>query len=204
LPLIFNSGMGRNSIKELRKQEIIEVFYGVAASEGLENTSIAKIAAEMECNPSLIIHYFKTKEDLIYGLIDFILERYYRIFKVDAADITSKKDLMDILERLFSRTWNDLIDDGVFYSCYALTFKNDRIKKKFKLLHQKLRKKLTEILKHCRENGLIKTRKLQQKTEIFFVILEGAYYYSSLIRNEQEYQEQMEVYKKTAFSVLDL
>jgi len=54
--------MGRKSLKETRQQEIIKVFYKVAKKEGYENTSIAKIAKVMDINPSLIMHYFETKE----------------------------------------------------------------------------------------------------------------------------------------------
>jgi AcrR family transcriptional regulator len=66
--------MGRKSLKEIRRKEIISAFYNVSIKEGLENSSISKVAKEMDINPSLVMHYFNTKEDLNFGLINFILE----------------------------------------------------------------------------------------------------------------------------------
>jgi AcrR family transcriptional regulator len=196
--------MGRKSIREIRRKEIIQVFYDVAVNEGLENTSIAKIASEMECNPSLIIHYFKSKEEMIYDLIDFILEKYFEIFKLEHTEIESRQDLLEILERLFSKAWNNLIDDGVFYACFALTFSNDSIKRKFLELHEKLRWKLAELLRITNEKGFVNINDAEKKAEIFFVLLEGAYYYTSLIRDKDMYDRKMDEYKKFTLSLLDL
>ena len=49
-------------------------FYKLAKKEGLENASMAKTAEIIDMNPSLIVHYFKTKEYLVYGLIEYILD----------------------------------------------------------------------------------------------------------------------------------
>ena len=72
--------MGRKSKAEERKLEILQHFYEVIKEEGFENASIAKIAKSMEVNPSLLIHYFNTKEDMILELVDFLLNRYESMF----------------------------------------------------------------------------------------------------------------------------
>ena len=195
--------MGRKSIRDIRCKEIIEVFYEVAVNEGLENTSIAKIAAEMACNPSLIIHYFNSKEELINGLIDHILEKYLELFSPDEEEIISQDAFLEILGRMFSKAWNNLIDDGVFYSCYALTFTNEAVRKKFRELHQQLRIRLTELLKSGIEKGYLSSQNLEKKAELFFIVLEGAYYYTSLFKDPEEYETKMNDYKMYAFSLFD-
>ena len=196
--------MGRKSIKEIRRKEIVKVFYNVAISEGLENTSIAKIALELDCNPSLIIHYFETKDELIYGLIDYILERYSNIFVLDNSEISSKEEFAELIDQLFTRKWNELIDDGVFYSCYALTFKNDKIKRKFKVLHQQLRRKLIKILQDAKMMGYLDIERIEHKAELFFIVLEGAYYYLSLIDDKQEYSDLMNSFRMHAKSIISI
>jgi AcrR family transcriptional regulator len=118
--------MGRKSLKEERQREIIKVFYKVAKKEGYENTSIAKIAKVMDINPSLVIHYFETKEDLTYALIDYILERYLLIFTVEQKKGVTIADLQKTIEMLFSKKWNLLFDDGLFYTFYALAFREKK------------------------------------------------------------------------------
>ena len=83
----------------------------------------------MEINPSLIIHYFQTREDLVYGLVDYILDKYKLIYKVSAANAKdSRKALLEIVGNIFSKKWNALFDDGLFYGCYAMTFHDDKVR----------------------------------------------------------------------------
>lgn len=124
--------MGRKSLKEIRQKEIIEVFYRVAQREGMENTSIAKVAKQMDINPSLIMHYFKTKDELTNAFITYILDRYIHIFDVNYSTDDPFAQLEHVLDKLFSEHWNTLIDDSLFYSAYALTFRNERARIAFK------------------------------------------------------------------------
>ena len=73
--------MGRKSKADVRKKEILEHFYIILRDEGFENASIAKIANIMDVNPSLLIHYFKTKEEMVVAFVSFLLGRYELTFK---------------------------------------------------------------------------------------------------------------------------
>ena len=73
--------MGRKNLKEARQKEIIGAFYRLSKKEGLENASIAKTSELININPSLIMHYFKTKDYLVYGLIELILDKYLLVYK---------------------------------------------------------------------------------------------------------------------------
>ncbi|GGH21505.1 TetR/AcrR family transcriptional regulator [Sphingobacterium alkalisoli] len=196
--------MGRKSIKEFRQQEIIKVFYQVAKKEGLENTSIAKIAAVMEINPSLIIHYFKTKEELTYALIDYILEKYLLIYKFDnRTKVDLEPVLVELIDRLFSKKWNKLFDDGLFYSCYALNFRDKRIKAMYKKLQDTLRQRLGALLENCKLQGVIAVDDSQLTADLIFVLIDGAYYYLSLVKDAEEYDRKISDYKRHALSLLN-
>ncbi len=117
--------MGRKSLKEERQREIIKAFYKLAKKEGLENASIAKTAAVIDINPSLVMHYFETKEALVYGLIEYILDKYLLIYQLPKEyDGSAETALMKVIDNIFSHKWNTLFDDSVSYSCYALAFRN--------------------------------------------------------------------------------
>jgi AcrR family transcriptional regulator len=197
--------MGRNSLKEIRQKEIIKNFYDVARKEGLENASIAKIARQMKVNPSLIIHYFETKEDLVYHLIDYILVRYKKIYRHDpVTGENADRNLIKLLNRLFSKEWNSLIDDGVFYSCFSITFRNDKIRKKYKELHDSLRTLLAEIIHDYSRYHNISIDDPSATAEMIFIILEGSYYYLSLVDDRKEYLSKLNRYREEAFKLLDL
>src|SRR5690606_24545212 len=142
--------MGRKRLKEDRQKEIIKGFYQIAKKEGLENVSIAKLAKHLDMQPTLILHYFNNKVALTMGLIDFIIDKYSQIYTPKVSHKSQPLEaLMDIIHNIFSRKWNRLFDDGLYYSCYALIYRNKKILKKFQDIHRLLRKWLTDIIQEC-------------------------------------------------------
>ncbi len=196
--------MGRKSLKETRQLEIIKIFYKVAKKEGYENTSIAKIAKVMDINPSLIIHYFETKEDLTYALIDYILERYLLIYTIKNKDAVTLSDLQKTIEMLFSKKWNLLFDDGLFYTFYALAFREKKIKEKYKTILDSLRLALASMIDRCNEKHLIRVEDAKTAADLIFVLVDGAYFYLSLESDKKAYAERLDYYKSKAYQILGI
>jgi AcrR family transcriptional regulator len=196
--------MGRKSLKPIRQKGIIKAFYKVAQKEGLENASIAKVAAVLDVNPSLVIHYFETKQDLIHGLIEYILERYRLIYNPENGTLNPADRLKKIIRNLFSRKWDKLIDDGVFYSSFSLIFRDKTLKAHYKNLHDNLRQMLTDTLKEANENGVIEVDDVEKTADLVFILVEGAYYYLSMVSDKSEYNSRIEHYQKTVLSMLNV
>jgi AcrR family transcriptional regulator len=196
--------MGRKSLKEPRQREIIKAFYKVAKKEGLENASIAKTAEVININPSLVMHYFKTKEHLVYGLIEYILDKYLLIYKIPH-EYTGhpKKALLMIIDNIFSSKWNTLFDDSVSYSCYALAFRDKIIKEKYKNLLDALREKLRQLIQDGKDMGILAVEDPALTADIIFVLVDGAYYYLSLVSDKEEYQHKLMQYKRQAMAHLN-
>jgi len=194
--------MGRKSLKPVRQKAIIKAFYKVARREGLENASIAKVASVLDVNPSLVIHYFKTKQDLIHGLIEYILERYRLIYNPENGTLNPKERLEKVIRNLFSRKWDKLFDDGVFYSSFSLIFRDKTLKAHYKNLHDHLREMLTDTLKEAKDNDLVDVVDVEKTADIIFIFVEGAYYYLSMVSDKNEYDRRIELYQKTVLSML--
>jgi hypothetical protein len=103
-----------------------------------------------------------------------------------------------LVDRLFSREWNLLFDDGVFFSCYAFIFRDSTIRNAYKKLHLKLRSTLKTILDKDKNLSQKDTYLLAEK---IFVVIEGAYYYLSMIDEPKEYEEKLDIFK---YQVLEL
>jgi|SRR5690606_3407051 AcrR family transcriptional regulator len=196
--------MGRNSLKDIRQKEIILAFYTVSKKIGLENASLARVASHMGINPSLIAHYFKTRDALFAGLIEFTLERYRDMYNINGGDFKTERQLRKLIDNLFSRRWNRLFDDGVFYSCYAYTYREKKIKKAFRALHDSLRNLLVDALKRAKANGVIKIQKEEETAEIIFALIEGAYYYLGMVESKTVYDRKLRIMKKQAIELLGL
>lgn len=197
--------MGRKSLKDIRQKEIIKIFYKIAKKEGLENASLVKTAAAMGINPSLIMHYFQTKEFLIYSLVEYILDKYLLIYRVDNKDDNDPKStLLKVMDNIFSRRWNTLFDDGVSYSCFSLTFRNKGIRKKYKMMLDSLRRTLEEQITVCNQAGVLSVKDPAYTADLIFVLVDGAYYYLSLVDDKEEYREKLAIYQQQAMKLLNL
>lgn len=196
--------MGRKSLKETRRLEIIKVFYQVAKKEGYENTSIAKIAKVMDINPSLIIHYFETKEGLTYELIDHILDRYLLIYTIKNKGKAKLDDLQATIEMLFSKKWNLLFDDGLFYTFYALAFREKKIKLKYKVILDALRNGLALMIEQCNEQQVTDVENPQVTADFIFVLVDGAYFYLSMESDKKAYLDRLAYYKQKAYDALSI
>lgn len=194
--------MGRKSLKPVRQKAIIKAFYKVARREGLENASIAKVASVLDVNPSLVIHYFETKQDLIHGLIEYILERYRLIYNPENGTLNPKERLEKIIRNLFSRKWDKLFDDGVFYSSFSLIFRDKTLKAHYKNLHDHLREMLTDTLREAKDNDLVDVDEVEKTADLIFIFIEGAYYYLSMVSDKDEYERRIELYQQTVLSML--
>ncbi len=123
--------MPRGKKAEVRKKEIIEQFYQVIVEDGLEKASLVKIAARLSVSPSLLIHHFKNKDELILQLIDYIIGKYSVSFSdmIDAIQ-DSRQRVSSILDLIFSHEWTKTIDDSVYITCLHLSHQNNKVKKR--------------------------------------------------------------------------
>jgi len=64
--------MGRPSNTAQRKQEIVDALLHVMAERGYEKASIQSIAKEAGLAPGLIHYHFKTKQDILMALVNWI------------------------------------------------------------------------------------------------------------------------------------
>ena len=149
------------------------------------------------------MHYFKTKDYLVYGLIELILDKYLLVYKLGNVNGNNPKVLLfKVIDNIFSKKWNTLFDDGVSYSCYSLTFRNKIIRQKYKVLLNTLRKNLAELIKACNKADLLSVKNPNLTADLIFVLADGAYYYLSLVDDKKEYTKRLNEYKKHAIKLL--
>ena len=60
---------------EIRQEQITQAALGLIASEGLKGLSVAKVAHRVGIVPSAIYRHFKSKDEVIDGVLDFIHDR---------------------------------------------------------------------------------------------------------------------------------
>lgn len=188
--------MGRKNLKLTRRNEIIEAFYEVSKINGLENASIAKVAEKMGISNGLVMYYFRTREELLLGLSEYILKQHLKVlFDDNMVAIAERRDLENLIKNLFSRKWNQYFDDGVFYSCYALIYRNEAFNNSFKCYLLQLHAVLRRELDQAYQNKVIFNTNITELTEIIFALIDGAYYFMGMFdRNDETHQKQQDLY----------
>jgi AcrR family transcriptional regulator len=187
----------------IRRQEILENFYTVLAEEGLEGASISKIAARMGINPSLIMHYFSTKEEMIVELVDFMLDMYEEAFLPALKEIEDpEKKLEATIDAIFGLDWARLVDNSVFYAFYSLSFRNGRVKESFQRMYSRLREVLVDEIGDLMEKGIIVKADPGKLADLIISLLEGYDFYRGVMEEEERFDELSQFLKENALAIL--
>lgn len=173
--------MGRKNNKETRKQEILENLYEVILKEGLEGSSIAKIADHMGISQGLLFHYFKTKEEMIIGLVDLIIEKYKKTYFLKFEGIKDPCQRFNtLLDDIFSLNFQRVVEHEVFYACFYLGFRNNKIQDRIKDMYREFRELLISELNMYVEKGIVRNIESEKFSDLIISLVEGFGFYQNI------------------------
>jgi AcrR family transcriptional regulator len=138
--------MGRKSGAPQRREQIVWALYECLAERGQEKVTIKEIAAQAGLSSGVIHYYFKSKDDIIAGLAEAIVEKYSRmIVERTAAELSTEEKIaiaIDFIvdELIFNRPLN-----LVFYNLVQMTFERKRLQSVVKILMQEYRERLARV-----------------------------------------------------------
>ncbi|MCH2044546.1 MAG: TetR/AcrR family transcriptional regulator [Saprospiraceae bacterium] len=197
--------MGRKSKADVRKKEILENFYHVLKDIGFENASIAKIADRMDVNPSLLIHYFKSKEAMVEDLVNFILDRFEAAFSQSLDGVETPQERFNhIISMIFGTEWLEVIDHSVFYACYYLKSRNEKILERFRVLYDRFSNFLEDEAKTWVEAGIVKGHQPTEIAEYLIVMNEGITFYHGIRQDKEAYARRAAYLKKVALATFEV
>lgn len=195
--------MRKNQKAELRKPQILENYYQVLLEEGFEGTSIGKIARRMNIHPSLIIHYFKTKENMTIELVDLLIEKY------EAPEFLQYEHIQDLEQRfqalidtVFSFEWSRTIDPGLHFGFYYLSFRNPKIRNAYESMIQRFRDYLVKELEFYQQAGIVKTNDAKTAAGIIVTLMEGLEFHAQFLSEGQPFEKFANYAKQLVLSML--
>ena len=193
--------MGRKSLAHKRKPEILEHFYKVLIKEGLQGASIAKIAKHMGVNPSLLTHYFNSKEEMVLELLDVFFKKYNEAFMVKIQKIHDPEKRFDaLLDTFFGVEWDHLVDDSAFYACFYMGFTNQQANRRTNQAFSELREFVRQEIELGIKAGILKETDTKMAADLIIAIQEGVSFYECALgeneRSEAMYQHLRDGAKK--------
>jgi AcrR family transcriptional regulator len=148
--------MKRAERSQRRRREMLEAYYQTLLDEGLQGASIAKIARRLEVPPSLLIHYFGTKEQMTIELVDYLLEVFRETYGEKLAAIADPRErLLAVLDEFFSPEYHQLLDDRAFFACFYLSLTHPTVRHAFATLYETSLELVETAIHECIETGVI-------------------------------------------------
>ncbi len=186
-----------------RKLEIMESFYEVLVEEGLQEASMAKIAKRMGVRPSLLIHYYSTKEEMVDGLVGFITQRYEKTFFPKLDEVHDPAERLDlILDMIFGLEWFRLVDNSAFYACYYLSFRNEKVKHHFQEMYLRLREMLVEEIRQYDGSGTLSGEDAERRADLVLIVLGGFNYQKNIFDDDLRFEDLGRRLKGLALSLI--
>lgn len=196
--------VGRKNLNaELRKPEILEGYYRVLIEEGLEGTSISKIANHLGIHPSLILHYFKNKENLRIALIELLVEKFKskHLIKFDQIEDDAER-FTAIIDMIFSYKWSRTVDPGVHFGFYYQSFRDPSVATLFREMFQWLRNYLYDEFIIFNRKGIIQVKDELKAADFVVTLMEGLEFHAHFLGHEKLFEEFAETAKLSALALL--
>jgi len=179
-----------NQNAELRKPEILEGYYKVLIEEGLEGTSISKIAKQLGIHPSLILHYFKNKDNLRLALIELMISKFKsrHLLKIEHIDDDAERFtvLMDII---FSYKWSRTVDPGVHFGFYYQSFRDEKVATLFRDMFRWLRDFLYKEFVVFSAKGIIHVKDEMKAADFVVTLMEGMEFHAQFLGYDKPFEE---------------
>jgi AcrR family transcriptional regulator len=184
--------MGRKSQLDERQSEILLNYYEVLKTEGVEGASLAKVAERMNCFPSILIHYFKNKNNMTVALVDNVTNKYEEYFISQSVNIRDhKKRLLHIVDSMLSPQWTEILDADVFYALMYLAMRNKKIKDRIQKMYKGLNEFIVQQIKLYQESGGKTKHSAEHIADMLIMLLEGYDLYR-LVKNERKAIRELE------------
>ena len=196
--------MRKNKSAALRKPDILESYYQVLIQEGLEGTSISKIANRIGIHPSLIIHYFKNKENMKLELVDLLIEKYQSPAMINFDHI---EDDQEHFNAIIGRAFLDQVESNrgsraCTFGFYYLSLRNEQILARFRVMFKWLRDYLCEKLIYFNDKGIVSVKDAIKAADYIVTLMEGLEFHSQFLADGKHFDDFAQSAKKTLVSAL--
>ena len=180
----------KNQNAALRKPEILEGYYNVLIREGLENTSISKIAKELGIHTSLIFHYFQSKENLTFELVQLMIEKFKSVHLLEFEHIEDHEErYAALLDLIFSLQWSRTVDPGVHFGFYYQSFRDERTLGHLRGMFAWLRDYIEEQLQVFAANGIIQVNDTRKAADFIVTLMEGLEFHSQFLSDNKPFED---------------
>jgi AcrR family transcriptional regulator len=195
--------MGRKSKSTIRRREIMESCYQVIARKGLEGATLKQIGREMGVSPSLLMHYFTSKEEMILALVDYMVERMDRTYHRAIKQTDSAKERLTLyIDKNFNFEIPQSVEDKVFYGSFYMALSDDRVRTRFRRMYEHDHEMIVNLIKDYMEEARIVDLDPDLLAIQLISAIEGFYLYRVVHGDSPELNRAVAGYKEGLWHLL--
>jgi AcrR family transcriptional regulator len=142
-----------------RYNELVLVAFDHIANRGFEGLRVHDVAAQVKINNATLHYYFPTKEDLIKGVVDYMIEKFSTSYAVESAGDKAPDAWKEMLAELEDARHNfrDARDRlVVFIELFIRSLRDPAIAEIFKKLDENWRGYLVGLIERGIRQGVFR------------------------------------------------
>jgi len=153
--------MAHTTIQEKRRRQIMDALTRCLLKKPFNQTSIKDIAAVARINHGMLHYYYKSKEDILFNYIEFVIDHYKTIFEEwmvsKTLEFKNPEDMMRAcLDFAYHRITSNRDLSKIFLEFQELAIYNPKIKKKLRQAYSEWIETVQIILaKTCKEEASV-------------------------------------------------
>lgn len=154
---------------ELRQEQIIQAAMNLIASRGLKGLSMAALANRIGLVPSAIYRHFKSKNDIVDMILDFVQERLLTNIRITCKETSEP---MERLQRILKRHVETLRENRaiprIIFTEDVFNGNPKRKNKVYKIINGYL-EGLNKIIRDGQEKGVIRSDTNSETLALMFL-----------------------------------
>lgn len=165
--------MGRKSLQAVRRSQILDACEEMVLEEGLASASPARLAGRVGLDRTTLHHYFRTRSDLLGGLVERIVDGYLAEVREVQAERGSNADVAEILDFLLSPDFARPHYDRLVDEFSAASYDDAEVRKQLRRLFVTLEEFTVSLLLKAVPDAA--PERLRETAYTIYALIEGAY-----------------------------
>ena len=165
--------MGRKSLQTVRRSQILDACEEIVLEGGLASASPARVASRVGLDRTTLHHYFRTRSDLLGGLVQRIVDGYLAEVREVQAERGSNADVAEILDFLLSPDFARPHYDRLLDEFAAASYEDAEVRKQLRRLFATLEEFTLSLLSKAVPDAA--PERVRETAYTVYALIEGAY-----------------------------
>jgi AcrR family transcriptional regulator len=165
--------MGRKSLRAERRAQILDACEKIVLEEGLASASPARVAGRVGLDRTTLHHYFRTRSELLGGLVERIVDGYLAEVREVQAERGSSADVAEVIDFLLSPDFARPHYDRLVDEFSAASYEDAEVRRHLRRLFATLEEFTVSLLSKAVPDAA--PERVRETAYTIYALIEGAY-----------------------------